>query len=554
MPVVFNPRDAFSVFGLASLDQFVDLLWNGGAMVAVGSSFDYSINAGALSRFAGYQYTAMGVAELDPVNRKVPLLVTGNEAWSAAKGAVITGGGGADTVVWLGGPAIVDGGLGNDTIVTGGGDDLVFGGDGKDVLSTNGGNDIVFGGNGDDIVTGGAGNDLLHGEAGNDILNGGAGDDTLDGGAGGDAMTGGAGNDTYFVDSSADRITEGAGGGTDQVVASVSYSLLTIAQVENLTLVGGALQGYGNALNNLIIGNAQDNVLIGYGGEDTLAGGAGNDTYTIDSLGDRVVEQAGGGIDTVQSTISFDLNTTPFVEHLRLLGTAASAIGNALDNCLDGSGGNNLLQGGEGNDTLRGNGGRDTLVGGAGNDTYLIHDADDSIAELPGGGTDTVRSSISFSLASLPEVENLVLQERDTTLGMGAVQTGIDLFAWSDAINGTGNGRDNLLLGNVRANLLSGLDGDDTLDGGLGNDTLVGGNGRDVFGFDLGGGADVVMDFTGGQDRIRLYGFGLPSFAQLQPLLHQQGADVLVDLGHGDTLLLRQASLGGLKAADFLFG
>lgn len=50
----------------------------------------------------------------------------------------------------------------------------------------------------------------------------------------------------------------------------------------------------------------------------------------------------------------------------------------------------------------------------------------------------------------------------------------------SGAINGTGNGLNNILIGNSRNNTLNGGDGNDTLIGGGGNDILIGGAGNDV--------------------------------------------------------------------------
>ena len=72
-----------------------------------------------------------------------------------------------------------------------------------------------------------------------------------------------------------------------------------------------------------------------------------------------------------------------------------------------GNSGNNLLQGFDGNDTLNGGLGVDTLVGGLGNDSYYIDNVGDVITELAGEGTDTVYSSINFSLGST--LENLTL-------------------------------------------------------------------------------------------------------------------------------------------------
>ena len=89
--------------------------------------------------------------------------------------------------------------------------------------------------------------------------------------------------------------------------------------------------------------------------------------------------------------------------------------------------------------------------------------------EAASGGTDTVESSVAWTLSA--ETENLTL-------------TG------TASVGGTGNALDNTLRGNTGNNLLSGLAGndsivggagDDTLDGGAGVDTLVGGTGNDTY-------------------------------------------------------------------------
>ncbi|MCU0075584.1 Ig family protein, partial [Pseudomonas koreensis] len=66
----------------------------------------------------------------------------------------------------------------------------------------------------------------------------------LNGGLGADTMTGGLGNDTYYVDNAGDSVVEDANAGVDTVMASIDYTLGT--NLENLTLLGSALNGTGN--------------------------------------------------------------------------------------------------------------------------------------------------------------------------------------------------------------------------------------------------------------------------------------------------------------------
>ncbi|TAU83638.1 calcium-binding protein [Rhizobium leguminosarum] len=118
------------------------------------------------------------------------------------------------------------------------------------------------------------------------------------------------------------------------------------------------------------------------------------------------------------------------------------------------------------------------LYGGTGNDTFIVTNANQIVDESRGGGTDTVKASISFSLAdqkhTVGTVENLTL-------------TG------TANISATGNNTANILTGNDGNNSLNGGKGNDRLIGGLGNDKLIGKAGADVL-TGGGGGDSFVFD------------------------------------------------------------
>ena len=236
---------------------------------------------------------------------------------------------------------------------------------------------------GDDTITGSPLNDYLFGHAGDDVLEGREGDDYIDGGTGADMMRGGPGNDFYIVEDPDDQVIERAGEGSDSIRSHLAEFTLP-ANVEALILTDGARVGIGNALDNLISGNALDNRLEGLGGDDQLdgwvgadvmLGGPGNDSYFVDDRGDQVIELAGEGIDTVESSIDFTL--PEHVENLVLLLGATTGTGNDQANRITGNDGNNRLAGGAGDDVLIGLGGRDSLEGGPGADRFVWRDATD---------------------------------------------------------------------------------------------------------------------------------------------------------------------------------
>ncbi len=187
------------------------------------------------------------------------------------------------------------------------------------------------------------------------------------------------------------------------------------------------------------------------------------------------------GIVTISDTLTANVTTNlpTNVENLTLTGTAnINGTGNTLNNVITGNSGNNTLTASAGNDTLNGGTGIDTLIGGLGNDTYQIDTTTDTITENANQGTDTVQSSLTYTLGN--NLENLTL-------------TG------TTAINGTGNTLNNIITGNSGNNTLNGGAGIDTLTGGLGADTFI-----FQFGQSLISASDRITYFTINTDKIDL--------------------------------------------------
>ena len=258
----------------------------------------------------------------------------------------------------------------------------------------------------------------------------------IDGGAGADMLVGSLANDTYVVDDAGDRIVEPGArdDGTqistgDGIVTPFSVSLLADQpDIERVELVG--------AQPVAAEGNAADNVLIGSGNPaaNVLSGGAGNDTYAVDE-NDAVIEQAGGGNDTVfidveagaRTRSTYELAQYAHVENLavtsrtggavllgdagdnELTGSGASAAFGVRDDRLEGGAGNDILRdswfgdagrwsydadellGGDGDDRLESEWGLDTLDGGAGNDVFKLGaESKASVVFGVGHGQDTV--------------------------------------------------------------------------------------------------------------------------------------------------------------------
>jgi hypothetical protein len=192
---------------------------------------------------------------------------------------------------------------------------------------------------------------------------------------------------------------------------------------------------------------------------------AGNKIETVE-----IVDGPFSGVYTVSTDTSGTLDNGGSNGGNELIagGAAAQTLnGGNQNDLLFGAGGIDALNGGSGNDLLVGglDGAVDQLKGNSGDDHYIVDESGalDVVTENSGEGTDTVWSSVTYSLTN--NVENLNLT------GVGN-------------INGTGNTSDNEINGNAGNNTLNGGDGSDTLRGLGGIDTLNGDAGTDLLYFE----------------------------------------------------------------------
>ncbi|EGF89240.1 rhizobiocin RzcA [Asticcacaulis biprosthecium C19] len=216
--------------------------------------------------------------------------------------------------------------------------------------------------------------------------------------------------------------------------------------------------------------------------------------------------------------------------------------GDSSADLINGNGGNDTLTGAGNNDTIDGGTGYDVMTGGLGDDVYYVDHVYDLVNELHFEGTDTLYSSVTYSLfgravenAYLTGAANLNItgnslanvltgnsgnnridgaQGADTMSGgagddlytvnaagdviIEATNEGLDIvhasvnYTLSDNLEdltlltagnlkGTGNAGNNVLYGNPGNNKLDGAAGNDVLDGSVGQDTLIGGLGNDTY-------------------------------------------------------------------------
>ena len=279
----------------------------------------------------------------------------------------------------------------------------------SDFLYGNEVNNTIDGGAGNDYIEGWDGNDYLSGGSGNDVMYGGLGSDTFDWDSskrsGNDTFYGGMGDDIFFLDSTGDSVIEYANEGDDAIWVDYSYSISSVANVENL---------FGYGINSLSLsGNNSANSFRGGQGNDSIDGGSGTDyVFYADNFADcsitysslnYIVKTKTEGTDSV-TNIEFLKFLDQTIDSTWLNSLPFNITGTAFNETFTSTYRNDYIDGGEGIDAVFYSGSRSNYILTKGAVAYTV--------------TDTTGA---YGIDALTNVENLIFSNV-------TFPTSIDLF------------------------------------------------------------------------------------------------------------------------------
>ena len=464
---------------------------------------------------------------------------------------------GADTI-W--GSTLADsitGGAGSDRLYGSSGSDVLGGGRGEDILEGGSGNDAYAFNLGD-------GRDVVWDESGTDAIRFGPGIEAGDIIVSRPLQDGDTTGLFFTIRGTEDRLYVMSAAAIEQYIFSDgtvwTYASAT-ALLDSSTVAGAPVPT--TMGDDVIFGSAQGDTIRGKGGDDVLRGGTGSDTYHF-ALGDgydviydpqsdgdtdtliltgiasttvRVITSpadaddvvlfiddsnqiyldqqkagASGGIEQIQFSDGVTWTRQDILSRAGLVATAG-------DDTLVGTNFGEEVEGGLGDDVL---------IGRAGGDSYLYGpgDGDDVVVELGSAGTALAGEEPGPADDRILFGAGIVQSDIVVGHGTGSGDVLITFAAASGSILLTGQNAGNgagvefllfsgggsidmrlLLAQSVAdaatggADTIRGFFTADELTGGLGDDLLEGGRGADRYHFEIGDGADVVLE-GGGVDSI----------------------------------------------------
>ncbi|HEY1425058.1 MAG TPA: NF038122 family metalloprotease [Caulobacteraceae bacterium] len=189
-----------------------------------------------------------------------------------------------------------------------------------------------------------------------------------------------------------------------------------------------------------------------------------------------------------------------------------------------------------------GGGFADTITGGAGNDFIEIARGNNTV----NGGAG--RNILSFGDSNVGVTVNL-----GTGVATGSGTTNFKNI--QEVIGSSFN--DTLIAGSTAATLVAGA-GKDVLTGGAGADTLIAGSGGDIM---TGGGGNNTFIYSGGDHQLVINDFDqngdtdtldIYGYAAAQSI-SQQGADTLITLSSGDSILLKNVNMASVSGDKIVY-
>lgn len=186
------------------------------------------------------------------------------------------------------------------------------------------------------------------------------------------------------------------------------YSIKASDAVEKI-INTGKLEG------SVHLGGGDDIFLFKGGSVDgTVQGNMGDDTFVVRKAGLQISEEFGEGIDSVYTSVSFELSSN--IEALHLTGRKdIDAVGGSGGNEIHGNTGRNAIDGAGGMDFIDGGKGNDILTGGSSSDDFHFArgTGKDVVTDFEAGFDEILLGDLKGATDYADMLENHVRQKGD---------------------------------------------------------------------------------------------------------------------------------------------